>query len=113
MSVVLPAMGTPLAISSRNMDSLPVRNIDLPLQIKASRDPAAVEAALSKLRASAALAESTGAGKHPMNLLRLSVEAARVRCTLGEISDALRGVWGEHKPMVRRSRRRRRIRVDT
>jgi len=36
-----------------------------------------------------------------MNLLRLSVEAARARCTLGEISDALRSVWGEHKPHVR------------
>lgn len=71
-----------------------------PPQVKAARDPAAVEAALGRLRASAALTESTGAGAHPANLLRLAVEAARVRATLGEISDALRSVWGEHKPHV-------------
>lgn len=67
-------------------------------KVKAGRNAAAAETALANLRASAALAESTGSGKHPMNLLRLSVEAARVRCTLGEISDALRSVWGDHKP---------------
>jgi methylmalonyl-CoA mutase len=70
-------------------------------KVKAGRNAAAAETALANLRASAALAESTGSGKHPMNLLRLSVEAARVRCTLGEISDALRSVWGDHKPTVR------------
>ena len=67
-------------------------------RVKASRDPSRVSAALERLRRSAALTESTGKGSHPDNLLRLSIEAARVRCTLGEISDALRGVWGEHRP---------------
>lgn len=32
------------------------------------------------------------------NLLELSVNAARVRCTLGEISEALESVWGRHTP---------------
>jgi len=31
------------------------------------------------------------------NLLELGVEAARVRCSLGEISSALEKVWGRHK----------------
>ena len=66
--------------------------------VRASRDPARVEACLAALRRSAALTESTGAGAHPDNLLALSVAAARARCTLGEISDALRAVWGEHRP---------------
>jgi len=66
--------------------------------IKLSRDSGKVSAALSRLAKSAASKESTGKGSHPDNLLRLSIEAARVRCTLGEISDALKGVWGEHKP---------------
>lgn len=66
--------------------------------IKKTRDSIKVSAALSRLAKSAASTESTGKGSHPENLLRLSIEAARVRCTLGEISDALRGVWGEHKP---------------
>ena len=30
------------------------------------------------------------------NLLKLAVEAARVRATLGEISQALESVWGRH-----------------
>jgi methylmalonyl-CoA mutase len=66
--------------------------------IRASRDPARVEACLAALRRSAALTESTGSGAHPDNLLKLSIDAARARCTLGEISDALRAVWGEHRP---------------
>ena len=67
-------------------------------RIKAERDSAAVESALASLRESAKLTESTSAGSHPQNLVRLAIEAARVRATLGEISDALRGEWGEHKP---------------
>ena len=35
------------------------------------------------------------------NLLEAAVEAARVRCTLGEISDALERVFGRHVPVVR------------
>jgi methylmalonyl-CoA mutase len=69
-------------------------------QVKAARSEAAVKAALAKLRHSAGLQESTGKGSNEHNLLRLSIEAARARATLGEISDALRSVWGEHKPTV-------------
>ena len=35
-------------------------------------------------------------GDNPQNLLNLAVNAARVRCTLGEISEALKTEWGEH-----------------
>jgi len=42
------------------------------------------------------MTETTGNGKHPMNLLGLAVEAARARATVGEISDALEVVWGRH-----------------
>jgi methylmalonyl-CoA mutase len=38
------------------------------------------------MRESAACKESTSKGSHPLNLLKLSVEAARARATLGEIS---------------------------
>ncbi len=67
-------------------------------EIRQSRDDAAVEKALKALTDSASSSEVTGAGDHPQNMLRLAVDAARVRCTLGEISDALKGVWGEHIP---------------
>jgi methylmalonyl-CoA mutase len=67
-------------------------------QLRAARDQGAVDAALNALRASARATETTGPGDHPDNLLKLAIDAARVRCTLGEISDALRDEWGEHVP---------------
>jgi methylmalonyl-CoA mutase len=67
-------------------------------QLREMRDQSAVDAALDALRASARATETTGPGDHPDNLLKLAIDAARVRCTLGEISDALRDEWGEHVP---------------
>ncbi|MCG9915981.1 MAG: methylmalonyl-CoA mutase [Phenylobacterium sp.] len=57
-------------------------------RLKAERDPAAVERALEALTAGAA-----GTG----NLLALSVEAARAKATVGEISYALEKVFDRHK----------------
>ena len=64
--------------------------------IKASRDENAVEEALMRLGICRPRRYAYGAGDNPQNLLNLAVNAARVRCTLGEISEALKGVWGEH-----------------
>ena len=66
--------------------------------LKANRDESEVNTALDALRASASLPkdQSTGPGDHPQNLLHLSVNAARARCTLGEISEALESAWGRH-----------------
>ena len=57
--------------------------------LKAGRDPNAVALALEALESAA----RTGKG----NLLLLSVEAARVRATLGEISDALERAFGRYQ----------------
>jgi methylmalonyl-CoA mutase len=57
-------------------------------RLKAERDPAAVAAALTALTNGAA-----GGG----NLLELSVDAARAKATVGEISDALENVFNRHK----------------
>jgi methylmalonyl-CoA mutase len=57
-------------------------------RLKAERDPAAVAAALTALTNGAA-----GGG----NLLELSVDAARAKATVGEISDALEKVFNRHK----------------
>lgn len=62
-------------------------------RIKASRDQAAVQKAL------AALTEAARSGSG--NLLALAVEAARLRATLGEISDALELVYGRYKATIR------------
>jgi methylmalonyl-CoA mutase len=58
-------------------------------ELRAHRDDAKVQAALKALTHSA----ETGEG----NLLALSVDAARLRASLGEISDALEVVFGRHK----------------
>ncbi len=71
-------------------------------QLRANRDEARAQAALTALTA-AARAKTEQAGKAgkaeaaTANLLELAVEAARARCTLGEISSALETVWGRHQ----------------
>ncbi|HPM10051.1 MAG TPA: methylmalonyl-CoA mutase [Paludibacter sp.] len=62
-------------------------------QLRANRDEAAVQKAL------AAITECARTGKG--NLLELSVEAARVRASLGEISDACEAVVGRYKATIR------------
>ena len=54
--------------------------------------------ALASLEASAKLEMSTSKGDNPNNLMALCINAARVRCTLGEISQALENAWGRHAP---------------
>jgi methylmalonyl-CoA mutase len=61
-------------------------------QLRADRDPAAVEAALAEL---------TRAAQAEGNLLALAIDAARAKATVGEISDALEKVWGRHQAEIR------------
>ncbi|UOG73924.1 methylmalonyl-CoA mutase [Hymenobacter tibetensis] len=61
--------------------------------MKAERDNAAVQQALT------ALTEAARSGND--NLLALAVQAARLRATLGEISDALEAVYGRHQATIR------------
>jgi methylmalonyl-CoA mutase len=62
-------------------------------ELRANRDQAAVDEALARITESA----KTGTG----NLLELSVEAARVRATLGEISSAIERISGRYKAFIR------------
>ncbi|MDH4288833.1 MAG: methylmalonyl-CoA mutase family protein, partial [Aquincola sp.] len=57
--------------------------------LRAARDPAKVRTALDALTACA----QSGQG----NLLDLSIQAIRLRATVGEVSDALEKVWGRHR----------------
>jgi methylmalonyl-CoA mutase len=88
----------PIDVLSIDNTSVRKQQIERLKAIKAARNGPAAEAALAKLRESAAMTESTGSGSHPSNLLALAIEAARQRCSLGEISDALESVWGRHTP---------------
>ncbi len=82
-------------IDTREIDNTAVREAQVRRleQIKNTRDTAKVEAALAALTACA----ETGQG----NLLALSVEAARVRATVGEISAALEKPWGRYQAEIR------------
>jgi methylmalonyl-CoA mutase len=71
------------------------RQLEKLAQLKAERDPAEVERRLAAL---------TEGAKGRGNLLELSVDAARAKATVGEISSALEQAFGRHeaKPRVLR-----------
>ncbi len=74
------------------------KQIDQLNELKRKRNTDEVSAALSALEASAKLEGSTSKGDNPNNLMALCINAARVRCTLGEMSLALEKAWGRHVP---------------
>lgn len=78
-----------------DVDNAKVRNQQLERlkKLKAERNNAEVEKALN------ALTEAAKSGKG--NLLELSINAARVRASLGEISFALEKVFGRYKASIR------------
>jgi methylmalonyl-CoA mutase len=82
-------------IAVREVDNRAVRESQIRRlnEVKSKRNQAEVEHALDALRRAA----ETGEG----NLLDLSVQAARVRATLGEISYALEQVFGRYKAVNR------------
>lgn len=63
------------------------------LKLRQTRDQSSVDSALS------ALTECAEGGEG--NLLDLSIKAARVRCTVGEISDSMESVHGRHVASMR------------
>ena len=81
-------------IETLEIDNTAVRNAQIERlhKLRAERDNAAVEAALDRLTECA----RTGQG----NLLDLSIDAARKRASLGEISYALEKVFGRYKAKI-------------
>jgi len=82
-------------IDTLEVDNSAVRDAQIAQlhKLKAERNQADVDHALDALTDAAA----TNSG----NLLDLAVKAARVRATLGEISDALEKVYGRHRAVIR------------
>jgi methylmalonyl-CoA mutase len=78
---------------ARAIDNAKVRGAQIAKldKLKAARDPVTVAAALEALKAGA---------RKDANLLTLSIEAMRVRATLGEVSAALEEVFGRHKAEI-------------
>ena len=79
------------AIEARDIDNVAVREgqITRLKTIKQNRDLALVAAALSAITSTA----NDGTG----NLLDLSIQAIRLRATVGEVSDALEHAFGRHR----------------
>jgi methylmalonyl-CoA mutase N-terminal domain/subunit len=65
------------------------RQVERVRALRRERDQRAVDAALADVRAAAA---------GSVNLLPPMKDALRARATLGEVSDVLRGVFGEYRP---------------
>ena len=84
------------SLEIREVDNVKVREGQIARlqQIRATRDGAKVQAALEALTAAA----QSGQG----NLLALSIEAVRLRATVGEISDALEKVFGRHRADIQK-----------
>ena len=84
-------LATQDAVEVRDIDNVKVRDAQIArLQsIKAKRDNDAVQKALDAL--------TTAAQNNSGNLLALSIDAVRLRATVGEVSDALEKVFGRHR----------------
>ncbi len=96
------------AIDTLSIDNVAVRENQVARlkDIRASRDSAAVSAALDALTACAEAcnveAEQVAHGDSSKaasrgNLLDLAIQAMRLRATVGEVSDALEKAWGRHR----------------
>ena len=81
-------------IPLRDIDNQAVRESQLVRlrDVKAKRDGKKVQAALAAL---------TEGAKGNANLLELSIDAMRVRATVGEVSDALEAVFTRHRASIR------------
>ena len=84
-------LGREDAIDTLTIDNVAVREnqVNRLQQVRAARDTAQVHVALAVLTECA----ESGHG----NLLDLSIQAMRLRATVGEVSDALEKVWGRHR----------------
>ncbi|CCQ73374.1 methylmalonyl-CoA mutase [Magnetospira sp. QH-2] len=82
------------AIDVLKVDNSAVRHAQLDKleRLRAERDATEVESKLTAL---------TNAADGDGNLLELAVDAARAKCTVGEISEALEKVYGRHKAVIK------------
>jgi methylmalonyl-CoA mutase N-terminal domain/subunit len=67
------------------------RQVESVRRVRAERDPAAWEAAMSRLEECA---------RGDANLLPPMIEAVKASATVGEVCDRLRSVWGEHRELI-------------
>jgi methylmalonyl-CoA mutase len=90
-------------VEVRAVDNAEVRREQLEKlhKLRAERDDRDVDVALQALTDAAALIAEGSQRSDEQNLLHLSVNAARAKATVGEISDALEKVFGRHSGQIR------------
>lgn len=93
-----PTSETPIELLEVDNQAVRKKQIEQLEQIKASRNEANVQAVLAELTAAC---KNTGGQNWDTNLLAIAVKAARMRATLGEISDAMEKEFGRHKAVIR------------
>jgi methylmalonyl-CoA mutase len=105
-----PEGEAPLEVLQIDNDAVRESQVARLQKIRAERDEAAVQVALAAItEAAKGKTEETSEAAEltqnselkTQNLLALAVTAARVRATLGEISDALEVAWGRHQATTR------------
>ncbi|HEV2993530.1 MAG TPA: methylmalonyl-CoA mutase [Acidimicrobiia bacterium] len=87
-----PASEEPVDIREVDNSAVRAQQIERLEQLRATRDSARVDASLRAL---------TEGARGDANLLALSIEAARARATVGEISDALEAVFSRYRATIR------------
>ncbi len=84
---------------TQEREALPeILKIDPALEERQRRQVAAVREGRDQVRAKAALLEISRRARGEENLMPAILDAVRGLCTLGEISDAMREVFGEYRP---------------
>ena len=92
-----PPTETPIPILSIDNSAVRAKQIERLEKIRSTRDENKVKQALDALKEAA----NKPQGTENANLLALAVNAARVRCTVGEISSALESVFGRYIPTTK------------
>ena len=87
-----PENETPIDVLKVDNSAVRASQIEKLRRLRAERDETATRAALGAL---------TNGARAGGNLLALSIDAARAKATVGEISDALEKVFGRHRAEIR------------
>jgi methylmalonyl-CoA mutase N-terminal domain/subunit len=89
--------GAPPVIPSPDYTVLELEQVRRLRKLRDSREEKGVIASLSALREAATSYADSAPERPTVSLLPLLIDCVRNRVTVGEISDTLRGEWGEHR----------------
>ncbi|MEI8280425.1 MAG: methylmalonyl-CoA mutase family protein [Bacteroidota bacterium] len=83
--------------ASKEKNNTPIFRIDDSIRIQQSEKLQALRAKRNNTKATAALETIKQKARSTENIMPAVIEAVECLCTLGEISDTLREIWGEYK----------------